>query len=168
MASRNPQALSVQWNPQKRLPRERPLTTPMLRVEVQGGEIVVTASDTDYVVTYHKPANSPQLQAKSYSRKEDRRVSMTLAQFLTDAWKLAKARRASSGGLCEPEETRPAQLTQGRAPLSTSADCRWSSEFNRPQIQPSTGTGVPQRRRASASAGVLSESDAHFAPESDR
>jgi hypothetical protein len=45
----------------------------MLRVEVQGGEIVVTASDTDYVVTYHKPANSPQLLAKSYSRKEDRR-----------------------------------------------------------------------------------------------
>jgi hypothetical protein len=66
-------ALSVQWNPQERLPRERPPTTPMLRVEVQGGEIVVTASDTDYVVTYHKPANSPQLLAKSYSRKEDRR-----------------------------------------------------------------------------------------------
>jgi hypothetical protein len=44
-----------------------------MRVEVQGGEIVVTASDTDYVVTYHKPANSPQLLAKSYSRKEDRR-----------------------------------------------------------------------------------------------
>jgi hypothetical protein len=58
MASRHLQAVSVQWNPQKRLPRERPPTTPLLRVEVQGGDIVVTASGTDYVVTYHKPANS--------------------------------------------------------------------------------------------------------------
>ena len=27
---------------------------PILRVEVHGGEIVVAASDTDYIVTYHK------------------------------------------------------------------------------------------------------------------
>jgi hypothetical protein len=90
MASRHLQAVSVQWNPQKRLPRERPPTTPLLRVEVQGGDIVVTASGTDYVVTYHKPANSSKLLARSYPRKEDRRVSMTLAQFLTEARKLAK------------------------------------------------------------------------------
>ena len=36
MASRNPQPLSVQWNPQKRRPLERPPTTPVLRVAVQG------------------------------------------------------------------------------------------------------------------------------------
>jgi hypothetical protein len=89
MASRMSQPLSVQWNPQKRRLPDRPPTIPVLRVEVQGGEIVVAASGTDYVVTYHKPANSPQLLAKSYPRKEDRRVSMTLAQFLTDACKLA-------------------------------------------------------------------------------
>ena len=67
----------------------------MLRVAVQGSEIVVTASDTDYVMTYYKPANSPQLLARSFPRKEDRRVSMTLANFLTAAWKLAndKARK---------------------------------------------------------------------------
>src|SRR4249920_3275978 len=85
MASRNPQPLSVQWNPQKRRPPERPPTTPMLRAAVHGSEIVVTASDTDYVMTYHKPANSHQLLAKSFPRKEDRRVSMTLATFLTAA-----------------------------------------------------------------------------------
>jgi hypothetical protein len=64
-------------------------------VAVQGSEIVVTASDTDYVMTYYKPANSPQLLARSFPRKEDRRVSMTLANFLTAAWKLAndKARK---------------------------------------------------------------------------
>ena len=89
MASRNSQALSVQWNPQKRRPPERPPTTPVLRVEVQGGEIVVTASDTDYVVTYHKPANSPQLLARKFPSREDGRVSMTLTDFPTAAWKLA-------------------------------------------------------------------------------
>jgi hypothetical protein len=89
MSSRNPQPLSMQWNFQRPRLSERPPTIPVFRVEVKGGEIVVTASDTDYVVTYHKPENSPQLLAKSYPRKEDRRVSMTLAQFLTDAWRLA-------------------------------------------------------------------------------
>jgi hypothetical protein len=70
---------------------------PVLRVEVQGGEIVVAASDTDYIVTYHKPEHSPQLLAKSYPRKEDKRVSMTLAQFLTDAWKLANDKARELG-----------------------------------------------------------------------
>jgi hypothetical protein len=97
MASRNSQPLSVQWNPQKRRPPERPPITPVLRVEVQGVEIVVTAPGTDYVVTYHKPANSPQLLAKSYPRKEDKRVSMTLARFLTDASKLAKDKAGELG-----------------------------------------------------------------------
>jgi hypothetical protein len=66
-------------------------------VEVQGGEIVVTASDADYVVTYHKPENSPQLIAKSYPRKEDRRVPMTLAAFLTQAWSLANEKARELG-----------------------------------------------------------------------
>ena len=73
----------------------------MLRVEVQGSEIVVIASDTDYRVTYRKPANTPQLIAKSYPRKEDRRATMTLAEFLTAAWGLAndKARELGWIGL---------------------------------------------------------------------
>jgi len=48
-------------------------------------------------VTYDKPANTSQLLAKSYPKKEDRRVSMTLAQFLTDAWKLAKDKARELG-----------------------------------------------------------------------
>jgi hypothetical protein len=76
-------------------PPPRPTIIPLMRVAVQGSEIVVTASDSDYVVTYHKPADSPRLLAKSFSRKEDRRVSMTLADFLQAACKLAndKARQ---------------------------------------------------------------------------
>jgi hypothetical protein len=80
------------WNSQNRRPPERPTTVPVLRVEVQGLEIVVIASDTDYRVAYHKPPNSAQLIAKSYPRKEDRRVAMTLAEFLTTAWGLANAK----------------------------------------------------------------------------
>lgn len=88
MSARNPQPLSMQWN--KRRPPARPPTTPVLRVAVQGSEILVSASGSDYyVVKYHKPANSPQLLVRSFPRKEDRAVSMTLPDFLTAAYKLA-------------------------------------------------------------------------------
>ena len=95
MSSRDPQPLSMQWN--KRRPPARPPNTPVLRVAVQGSEIVVTASDTNYVMTYHKPANSPQLLARSFPRKEDRRVSMSLADFLTAAYKLANDKARELG-----------------------------------------------------------------------
>jgi hypothetical protein len=48
-------------------------------------------------MTYHKPENSPELLARSFARKEDRRVSMTLADFLTAAWKLANDRAPELG-----------------------------------------------------------------------
>ncbi|MGB6770248.1 MAG: hypothetical protein WBE50_19580 [Methyloceanibacter sp.] len=93
MASRN----YMQRNFRSPRPRERPPITTVLRVAVQGSELVVTASDTDYVMTYYKPANSPQLLARSFPRKEDRRVSMTLADFLTAAWKLANDKARELG-----------------------------------------------------------------------
>ena len=52
------------WTAQKRPPPER-LAIPVLRVDVQGSEIVITASDSDYMMTYHKPANSPRLPQKA-------------------------------------------------------------------------------------------------------
>src|SRR6476619_727553 len=97
MVSRNSQVLPVQWNPQKRRPPDRPPTTPVLRVAVQGSEIVVTTSDTDYMMTYHMPANSPLLLARRFPRKEDRRVSLTLADFLTAACKLANDKAGELG-----------------------------------------------------------------------
>ena len=97
MSSRNPQPMSMQWNFQRRWPPERSTTTPVFRVAVQGSEIVVTVSDTDYVMIYHKPTNSPQLIAKSFPRKEDRRVPMTLADFLTAAYKLANDKAREVG-----------------------------------------------------------------------
>jgi hypothetical protein len=95
MSSRNPRPLSMQRN--KRRPPTRPPNTPVLRVAVQGSEILVTASDTDYAMTYYKPTNSPQLLAKSFPRKEDRRVSMSLADFLTAACKLANDKARELG-----------------------------------------------------------------------
>ena len=80
-----------------RRPPPRQTGIPLLRVAVQGSEIVVTASDSDYVVTYHKPADSTQLLAKSFSRKEDRRVAMTLANFLTESSKLANDKARELG-----------------------------------------------------------------------
>jgi hypothetical protein len=86
----------MQWN-QRKLPA-RPTSIPVLRVEVQGTEIVVSASGTDhYVVKYHRPANSAQLLAKSFPRKEDGSVSMTLADFLTAAHKLANDKARELG-----------------------------------------------------------------------
>ena len=78
-------------------PPARPTTIPVLRVAVQGSETVVTASDTDYVMTYHKPANSPQLLARSFPRKEYRRTSMRLADFLTAACKLVNDKARELG-----------------------------------------------------------------------
>ena len=93
MASQN----YMQRNFRSPRPPKRPPITPVLRVAVQGSEMVVTASDTDYVMTYYKPANSPELLARSFPRKEDRRVSMTLADFLTAAWKLANDKARELG-----------------------------------------------------------------------
>ena len=88
MVSQSRPYLYAHRTAQKRQPSER-LAIPVLRVDVQGSELVITASDSNYVMTYHKPAYSPKLLAKTFPRKEDRRVSMTLADFLTAAYKLA-------------------------------------------------------------------------------
>jgi len=58
MASRSPPYLYAPWTAQKGQLPER-LAIPVLRVAVRGREIVITASDADYAMTYHKPASSP-------------------------------------------------------------------------------------------------------------
>jgi hypothetical protein len=78
-------------------PPPRQAAIPVLSVAVKGGEIVVTASGSDYVVTYYKPADSAQLLAKSFARKEDRRVAMTLAEFLTAGCKAANDKAKELG-----------------------------------------------------------------------
>jgi hypothetical protein len=48
-------------------------------------------------MTYYLPADSLKLLARSFPRKEDRSVSMTLADFLTAAWKLANDKARELG-----------------------------------------------------------------------
>ena len=96
MVSQSRPYLYAHRTAQKRQPPER-LAIPVLRVDVQGSDIVITAPDSDYMMTYHKPANSPRLLAKSFPRKEDRRVSMALADFLTAAHKLANDKARELG-----------------------------------------------------------------------
>jgi hypothetical protein len=47
-------ALPVPWNRHMHRPPHWPMIIPVLRVEVHWGEIVVAASDADYIVTNHK------------------------------------------------------------------------------------------------------------------
>ena len=78
-------------------PLPQPITHPVLRVAVQGNEIVITASNSDYEMIYFLPADSLELLARRFPRKEDMSVSMTLADFLTAAWKLANGKARELG-----------------------------------------------------------------------
>jgi hypothetical protein len=68
-----------------------------LHLEVRHGNIIVALPGTTYTVTYHKPTNSPQLLAKNFPRKDDGRVPLTSAEFLTRAWKLANDKARELG-----------------------------------------------------------------------
>ena len=92
MVSQSRPYLYAHRTAQKRQPPKR-LAIPVLRVDVQGSELVITASDSNYVMTYHKPAYSPKLLAKTFPRKKDRHA---LALFVPDV--AAKPQARGSGG----------------------------------------------------------------------
>jgi hypothetical protein len=60
-----------------------------IHLDVRGGDIVVDLPGTNYTATYHKPAVSPQLLATDLPAKDDPRAKLTLAEFLSRAWRLA-------------------------------------------------------------------------------
>ena len=60
-----------------------------LRIDVVDDEIVVALPGTNYIVTYYKLPNSPQLLAKRIANKDDSRIPLTLSEFLTRAWGIA-------------------------------------------------------------------------------
>jgi hypothetical protein len=68
-----------------------------LELKVQEGDIIVTLPDSSYTVTYYKPKHSPQLLAKRISDKDDPRLSMTGAEFLAKAWRLANDKARELG-----------------------------------------------------------------------
>jgi hypothetical protein len=68
-----------------------------LRVSVVDDEIIVTWPGSIYSVTYYKPENSPQLLAKRIADHDDLRFSMTAAEFLAEAWRLANVKALELG-----------------------------------------------------------------------
>jgi hypothetical protein len=59
-----------------------------IELEVWDDEIIITLPGTSYIVTYYKPANSPQLLA-NFPYDDDGRTEITQAEFLASAWRLA-------------------------------------------------------------------------------
>ena len=70
---------------------------PKLSVQVVDDEIVITLLGTEYSVTYYKPENSRGLLAKRIADKDDPRIQMTVAEFLTKAWKAANDKARELG-----------------------------------------------------------------------
>lgn len=69
-----------------------------LRLKVQGDEIVVSLSGTNYVVTYYRAAAFPQqLLTKSHSGREDQSATMTQAEFHARAWNVARDKARELG-----------------------------------------------------------------------
>jgi hypothetical protein len=70
---------------------------PKLNVQAVDDEIVITLLGTEYSVTYYKPGNSRGLLAKRIADKDDPRIQMTVAEFLTKAWKAANDKARELG-----------------------------------------------------------------------
>ena len=68
-----------------------------IQLDVRGGDIIVDLPGTDYTVTYHKPAVSPQLLAVYTPAKDDARTQLTQAEFLARAWRLANDKARELG-----------------------------------------------------------------------
>jgi hypothetical protein len=72
-------------------------TEPKVRVTVVDDELIVTLPGSYYSVTYYKPEGSPQLLAKNITDRDDLRLSMTAAEFLAQAWRLANDKARELG-----------------------------------------------------------------------
>jgi len=68
-----------------------------IRLDVRGGDIIVDLPGTNYTVTYHKPAVSPQLLVVYLPAKDDARTRLTQAEFLARAWRLANDKARELG-----------------------------------------------------------------------
>ena len=68
-----------------------------LRVEVSGGEIIVTLPGTSYRAVYHKRIDKPGLIATSRSGRWQQGTPMTQAEFHTRAWRAANIKARELG-----------------------------------------------------------------------
>jgi hypothetical protein len=73
------------------------MTQMEFRVQVVGGNVVVTLPGYRYAVTYYKPEGSAGLLMKYSVADDDLRLQMTGAEFLATAWKRANAKARELG-----------------------------------------------------------------------
>jgi hypothetical protein len=71
------------------------MTHEMLKLEMQGSDIVITLPGTSYQVTFRK-AEYPGLTA-SHNIQEDRDAPITRADFLARAWRIANDKARELG-----------------------------------------------------------------------
>ena len=60
-----------------------------ISLEVAGNEMLVTLQGTSYAIIYSKRVGAPGLLAKDFMRDDDPCITVTSAEFLEVAWKVA-------------------------------------------------------------------------------
>jgi hypothetical protein len=66
-----------------------PEPDPAISLDIAGNEMLVTLRGTGYAVTYFKRGGAPGLLAKDFIQDDDPCVTVTSADFLEVAWKVA-------------------------------------------------------------------------------
>ena len=72
------------------------MTHPLLRLETQGSDIVITLPGTSYQVTFRKLADYPGISA-SHNIQDERDAPITRAEFLALAWRVANDKARELG-----------------------------------------------------------------------
>jgi hypothetical protein len=65
------------------------MTDPVLRLEMQDTEFVITMPGTSYQVTFRRLADGPGLSASHNIRRDDRDAPVTRSEFFARAWRVA-------------------------------------------------------------------------------
>jgi hypothetical protein len=65
------------------------MTDPVLRLDMQDTEFVITMPGTSYQVTFRQLADGPGISASHNIRRDDRDAPITRSEFLARAWRAA-------------------------------------------------------------------------------
>jgi hypothetical protein len=72
------------------------MTDPLLRLETQGSDIVITLPGTSYEVSFRKLDDYPGISA-SHNMQDERDAPFTRAEFLARAWRIANDKARELG-----------------------------------------------------------------------
>jgi hypothetical protein len=70
---------------------------PVLRLEMQDTEFVITVPGTSYQVTFRQLADGPGISASHNICRDDRDASITRSEFLGRAWRVANDKARELG-----------------------------------------------------------------------